>query len=131
MNDFSTTYLGFVRKEVVAKYPRCFVTTSPVSERGAKLPALYVRFASPMATPGTEDSSASEAWTRTRVTAEAYSGTSLQEARGIIALADEAFYRLGFRRSNLTEVPNADASIRRVSATWRASVDADGTTAEW
>lgn len=131
MNDFSTRYLGYVREQVADKFPKCFVTTTPVSAKDSKLPALYVIFSSPSATPGTEDSSGTEAWTRTTVTAEAYSGTSLQEARAIIALADEAFYRLGFRRSNLTEVPNADTSVRRVAATWRASVGADGTTANW
>nr|DAT29555.1 MAG TPA: hypothetical protein [Caudoviricetes sp.] len=131
MNDFSAKYTSFVREQVTAKFPGCFVTTAPVNSKDRKLPALYLRYEFPSPTPGTEDSSGAEAWTRTKVTAEAYSGTSMQEAKSIIAVADEAFYRLGFRRSNLSEVPNADTSIRRVTATWRASVDATGTTANW
>lgn len=131
MNDFSAKYTSYVREQVAAKFKSCFVTTSPVNSKDKKLPALYLSYTFPSQTPGTEDSSGSESWTRTRVVAEAYSGTSMQEAKAIIAVADEAFYRLGFRRSNLSEVPNADTSVRRVTATWRASVDAMGTTANW
>lgn len=131
MNDFSAKYTSYVREQVVAAFPKCFVTASPVNSKDSKLPALYLAFSCQSPTPGTEDSSGSESWTRTKAVAESYSGTSLQEAKAIIAIADEAFYRLGFRRSNMSEVPNADTSVRRVTATWRASVDAVGTTATW
>ena len=131
MNDFSAKYTSYVREQVRAKFPSCFVTTAPVNSKDRKLPALYLSYSFPSPTPGTDDSSGSEVWTRTKVVAEAYSGTSVQEAKAIISVADEAFYRLGFRRSNLSEVPNADTSVRRLTATWRASVDASGTAANW
>lgn len=131
MNDFSTTYVRYLADRVTARFPSCFVTMSSVGTKDTRLPALYVSFSFPSPTPGTEDSSGREVWTRTSVSAQAFSGTSLQEARAIIEEADAAMYALGFRRSNLTEVPNADMSIRRMAATWRASVDANGTTAAW
>lgn len=131
MNDKSNEILSLVRKELKKSYPDLLVTTRTLSDPEAHFPTLYVRFSFPSATPGTRDSSDVEKWTRTRCVADAYSRTSLQEAKGIIAVMDAEMGRLGFSRSNWTEVATADASVSRVQATWRASVNASGDVARW
>lgn len=131
MNDWSTVIFNEVRGEVAASFPRCFCTTGNVSSKDTRLPALYMSFSFPGEDESTADSSGTEIWTRTVVTAEAYSGTSEHEARSIIKTVDERLRRSGFRRSNYTLVPNADPSIDRISATWRAKVNEGGEVAAY
>lgn len=131
MNDRSNEILTIVRKPLSERWPDLFVTTRTIADPDSHFPTLYVRFAFPQETPGTHDSSGEERWTRTSCTADAYSRTSLQEAKAIIAAMDGTMGRLGFSRSNWTEVPTADASVSRVQATWRASVSSSGDVARW
>lgn len=131
MNDHSAEISARIRDAVSRKFPGCFVTTGSVSGTGATLPALRLEWSFPEPLARTVDTSGYERWTHTKLVAEAYSGTSFEEANGIIQAMDEALGLLGFTRSNWTRVPDADASIRRVSATWRASVSADGQIAAW
>lgn len=131
MNDHSTKIFNYVRSQVQAKYPKCTVTSTPMSTKDLKLPALLVKFRFPGEDESTRDSSGVELWTRTVVEAESYSGTSVFESRNILATADEALARCGFRRSNWTEVADADPSIRRLAATWRAKLDKSGNVAPW
>lgn len=131
MNDYSAVIFNEVRDAVAAAFPTCFCTTGDVSSTDTRLPALYMSFAFPGEDEATADSSGVELWTRTTVTAEAYSGTSEHEARSIIKTVDERLRRSGFRRSNYTQVPNADPSIRRMSATWRAKVNEGGEVAAY
>lgn len=132
MNDKSNRIFTYIKQQVQAKYPKCFCTTANVSSSDVQLPALYVQFAFPSEDETSIDSSGVELWTRTTCTAESYSGTSAQEAKGILAIADAAMKKCGFSRSNYTEVPNAaDATVRRFSATWRGKVNADGVVARW
>lgn len=126
MNDYGTVIFNEVREAVTAAYPGCFCTTASVASDDTNLPALYVSVDFPGETEGTADSSGVELWTRTTVTAQAYSGTSDREAQGIIRVVDERLRRTGFRRSNYTRVPNADPSIRRYTATWRGNVNGRG-----
>ena len=126
MNDYSSVIYNEVKAAVQAEYPRCFCTTASVSSDDSRLPALYLSFSFPYEDESTADSSGVEKWTHTVVTAEAYSGTSEQEARGIVDAVDARLRRSGFRRSNYTKVPNADPSIRRISATWRGKVNQRG-----
>ncbi len=131
MNDHSTKVFNYLREQVQAKYPECFCTTSPVSSTDSKLPALYVSFTFPSEDTATADSSGEEVFTRTVCDAEAYSGTSAAEARGILSVADDAMRKCGFRRSNYTEVANADQSIRRYAIKWRCKLDKHGNAAAW
>lgn len=132
MNDYSNQIFTYIEEQVLAKYPDCFCTTSNTSGSSVTLPTLYIQFAFPSEDTTTIDSSGVENWTRTTCTAECYSGTSAQEAKGILGVMDEAMHKRGFSRSNYTEVPNAaDPTIRRFSATWRAKVNSEGTCARW
>lgn len=131
MNDRSNEILSLVRADLKGPYPSLLVTSRTITDSEAHFPTLYVRFSFPQETPGTHDSSGTEKWTRTRCVADAYSRTSLQEAKGIIAAMDASMGRLGFSRSNWTEVPTADPSVSRVQATWLASVSASGDVAAW
>lgn len=130
MNDFSVAIFNYVRDVVRERYPGCLVTSAPLNSDRPQLPALTIRFSFPSADEATF-SSGGEVFTRTVCDAEAYSGTSAAEARGILALADDAMGRCGFRRSNYTEVANADQTIRRYAIKWRGSVDRDGNVARW
>lgn len=131
MIDKSNEILSLLKKPLLAKYHKLTITTVQLSDQKADFPALYVKFSFPSELPGTHDSSGVEKWTRTKCVAEAYSRTSMQEAKGIIALMDTEMSKLGFSRSNWTEVPNADASIRRIQATWRGAVNRSGDVAAW
>lgn len=131
MNDHSSKIFNYVRERVTEQYPKCFCTTASVASKDVKLPALKMSFSFPSEDETTRDSSGIEKWTRTVCDAEAYSGTSEQEARAIVAVADEAMARCGFRRSNYAVVPNADQSVRRIAVKWRAKLDASGDVAPW
>lgn len=131
MNDHSTKIFNYVRARVQEAYPECFCTTAEVSSDDVRLPALLMRFTFPSEDETTRDSSNVELWTRTLCDAQAYSGTSEQEARGILAVADEAMGRCGFRRSNYAQVTNADQSVRRYAIKWRAKLDKTGNVAPW
>lgn len=124
MNDYTTEIFNSVREGLTASRPALFVTAGPVTGEDIKLPAMRVTFS--FAGEAEADSSGEEVWTETVVEAEAFSGTSAFEARSIIGETDRLLRRMGFRRSNLTQVPNADPSIRRVSAKWRALVGRRG-----
>lgn len=131
MNDHSTRIFNYVRQEVTKRYPKCTVTSGAINSKDSKLPALLVKFRFPGEDESTRDSSGVELWTRTVVGAQSFSGTSVFEARNILVAADEALARCGFRRSNWTEVADADPSVRRLAATWRAKLDKSGTVAPW
>ena len=131
MNDYSVVIFNEVRSAVQAEFPGCFCTTSQTTSDKPKLPALWMCFTFPSVDESTLDSSGEELWTPTVIDAQAYSGTSEREARQIIATADAALRRAGFRRTNYTQVPNADPSIRRIAAKWRAKANADGVIASW
>lgn len=132
MNDHSNHLFAYVRQEVLKKYPECFCTTANTSGSEVKLPALYMTFTFPSEDETTIDSSGVELWTKTVCVAEAYSGASAQEARGILAVADAAMRKCGLTRSNYSEVPNAaDQTVRRFTATWRGNFNADGVCAKW
>lgn len=131
MNDHSTRIFNYVRQEVTKRYPKCTVTSSAINSKDSQLPALLVKFRFPGEDESTRDSSGVELWTRTVVDAQSFSGTSVFEARNILVAADEALARCGFRRSNWTEVSDADPSVRRLAATWRAKLDKSGNVAPW
>lgn len=131
MNDVSAQVTTHVRARVTAAFPSCLVTSGAVRGQEATLPALLIRFTFPEDVAAARDSSGEEVLTRTVCVAESFSGTSGREAREILAVADDAMRECGFRRSNYTELPDADASVRRYSATWRACVDRDGVTSSW
>ena len=132
MNDHSTRIFNYVRDRVHGEFPSCLCTTSPTWGQEESLPALHLSFAFPSGDDETRDSSDTEVWTRTTCDAEAFSGTSAQEDRAILALADQAMGECGFRRSAWHEAPNAaDPSVRRFQATWRARLDASGNAAKW
>lgn len=131
MNDYSAIIFNRVRDAVSKKYPKCRCTSSVTAGKKVELPALLVSFAFPSEDTDLADSSGEEVWTRTVCTAEAYSGTSQYEAKGILKTADEAMRSIGFRRSNYTEVPNVDKSVRRFQITWRAKADRHGNIANW
>lgn len=131
MNDFSSRVFTFVRNQVEAKYPGCFCTTAQVNSTDKKLPALYMDFSFPDIDTRTIDSSGEEKWTPTVVEAEVYSSTSLQEAKGILKVADEAMRKCGFRRTSMGTRENADPTIRRMAASWRAQLDASGNAARY
>ena len=128
MNDYSLEILAAVRGDVESAHPGCTVTTSAITSEDASLPALWLAFTFPGEYAA---DSSGEAWTGTVVDAQAYSGTSEREARAIISTVDSCLRRMGFRRSNYTQVPNADPSVRRIAAKWRARVDRDGNVAAW
>ena len=129
MNDCTGIVVKAVREALSASVPGARLTTR-YSRRPTDLPVLLLELQFPSATPSTADSSGRELWTRVVVRAMSYSGTSLQEAKSMIVAADEALGGLGFARSSLATVPNADESVQTVAATWRASFGAS-TFAAW
>ena len=131
MNDVSVQVTNHVRARVLAAFPSCLVTTGAVRGQEATLPALLLRFAFPEDVASARDSSGEEVLTRTTCTAEAFSGTSGREARAILVVADDAMRECGLRRSNWSEIPDADPSVHRFTATWRACVDRHGVTSSW
>lgn len=131
MNDVSLDVMDVVEPALSKRFPGILVTTAKVSEKNKRFPVFYAVFSFPEPTPDTRDSSGTEKWTRTRLVGTAYSRTSLAEAASIINVADEVLGGLGFSRSNWTEVPDADSSIRRIQATWLASASANGEVAAW
>lgn len=126
MNDFSAKVFNYVRGRVSERYPKCFCTTAPVSSTDTRLPALYMAFSFPECDPSTLDSSGTEKWTRHVCEAQVFSGESLQEARGIAKLADEAMLACGFRRTSFGAMDNIDPTVRRIGISWRAQLDASG-----
>jgi hypothetical protein len=130
MNDYSNAMFTRVASAVEARHRGCTCSTAPFSS-DVSLPALYVRFAFPGMDEQTADSSGEEVFTLTTCVADAYSGTSMQAAKAIISTMDAEMRRMGFRRSAWDEVPNADATIRRVQAKWRAKVGMSGQVAAW
>lgn len=131
MNDYSARIFSYVREAVTEAHKGVFVTSAAFDINEKRLPALLVKFTFPGEDESTIDSSGREVFTRTVCDAEAYSGTSASEARSILATADEAMRRCGFHRTNYTEVPDSDASIRRYAIKWRAKVDRNGNVARW
>lgn len=128
MNDYSVEVFDAVRRAVGETHPGCLCTTGQLVSEDARLPALWMAFTFPGEYAA---DSSGEAWTGTVVDAQAYSGTSEREARSIISTVDSCLRRMGFRRSNYTQVPNADPAVRRIAAKWRARVDRGGNVAAW
>ncbi len=131
MNDFSARIFTYVRQQVEERYPECFCTTAQVNSTDNNLPALYLDFSFPAIDERTIDSSGEEKWTPTVCEAEIYSSASLQEAKGIAKVADEAMRKCGFRRTSMGTRENADPSIRRMAISWRAQLDASGCAARY
>lgn len=131
MNDISSELVSDIDAVVRKEYPDILVTRYVVNDDEITFPALVVKYEPQEELPGTHDSSGVEKWTRTKVYADAYSRTSMTEAGDIISLMDGEMRRLGFSRSNWIELPTTDPSIRRVRATWLASVGVNGDVASW
>lgn len=131
MNDYSNRLFSYMRQQVVASYPSCFCTTASVQSTDAKLPALYAEFSFPAVDERTVDSSGEEKWTPTVIDAEVYSATSLQEAKGIAKVADDAMRECGFRRTSMGPRENADPTVRRIAISWRGQLDSSGTVAKY
>lgn len=124
MNDWTTVIFNQLREGMAASYPKLFATTGTIPDKDVKLPALRVTFS--FAGESGADSSGEEVWTETVVEAQSFSGTSDFESRSIMGEADRLMRRMGFRRSNFTQLPNADPSIHRYQAKWRALVGKRG-----
>nr|WP_314639902.1 hypothetical protein [uncultured Olsenella sp.] len=129
MNDLSQEVFEAVSEAVAKDFPDITIRVNQFRAR-PRLPALLMTFDLPSETPGTRDSSG-EAWSRCRLTCEAYSSTSLGEARAIIAAADEVLGAMCFSRSEYATVPDADEQIRRVRCVWRASFGRHHDVAAW
>lgn len=131
MNDYSNAIFTYVAEAVEAKFPGCTCSSAPFTSSDVSLPAMYMRFTFPGEDESTADSSGEEVFTLTSCAVDAFSGTSLQQTKNIISTIDNVMRRLGFRRVSWNEVQNADPSVRRISARWRAKVNARGQVAAW
>lgn len=107
---------------------KCATVVATTLNSKARFPAMMVKVVSNASTADDLEYGEENA-VRCVVTIEAYSNVSLQEAVNLIGLANEAMYRMGFkRRQGPVELENIDApEVSRVTARYLRAIGANDT----
>lgn len=131
MIDVESAIFGTVAPVVRAEHPDVFMTGEPVAAP-PKFPCVVLLEMDNSTYQRTLDSSGEENHAQLMYQVEVYSNLSTgkkRQCREIVALIDGEMQKLGFLRigSSPAEVPNADKTIYRMVARYRATVSKDKT----
>lgn len=116
-----------IKKAVSVKHPKCYF--SGIEERlPSAFPCVFVEEASNAVYRNTRDSSNVENYAQILYSVDVYSNKSArrkEEAKAIMSIIDDMLGNLGLTRTMLMPVANADTSIYRLRAQYRAIVSKD------
>ena len=134
MIDIANVILRIVKEAVQTQYPNCNVLSynpDVISE----FPCVTVVEKDNSVYERSQDNISSENHATVTFEIQAYSNNSSgkkEEAKKLLALADEAMLSSNFTRTLKSELPNADRSVYRLYASYRAivakGVDVNGDT---
>lgn len=124
MIDIANVILRIVKDAVQAQYSDCDVL-SYNPDVISKFPCVTVVEKDNYTYTGSQDDTSSENHARVVFEIQAYSNNTSgkkEEAKKLLALADEAMLGSNFTRQLKTELPNADRSVYRLYASYTAVV---------
>lgn len=113
-----------VKRAVNGVYPKCYLTGIE-TRMPSEFPCVVVEEASNTVYRNGRDSSTIENYAQILYSVDVFSNKTnkrKEEAKAIMQIVDETLANLGLTRTMLMPVPNADSSIYRMRAQYRAVV---------
>lgn len=124
MIDVSNVVLRIVKEAVQAQYPECDVLSyNPDSI--SKFPCVTVVEKNNSTYTRSRDNACIENHAKVEYEIQAYSNNTAgkqEEAKSLLALADDAMIGIKFERTMKTPLPNKDRSVYRLYASYQAVV---------
>lgn len=127
MIDVESQIVNYIKDAILEDFPNCNID-STLNLTPTQFPSVSIEETDNYALTSTRDSATTEHDAVVTYTINVFSNKAFgkkQEAKDILAVADEAFRRLEFTRLSAVPMYANDTSVYRIAARYRAVVSED------